>query len=591
MRDESQKTAACIHLLRDEVARKIAAGEVIDRPQSVVRELLDNALDAGARNIQVRLSRGGTEKIRVVDDGDGMVREDLDLCWLAHATSKIESEDDLLNARSLGFRGEALASIATVSRLEIVSNPGEAREEQAGRLLVHGGRKIALEPWRGPKGTSVEVAELFYSLPARKKFLKSAGAETSMCRLVVLDRALAFPEVAFRYFTDENLKAFYPAAADQRERILQIYPEVVHADFLKSISGSGQGFSFEIVLETPDVFRTDRKHIQTFVNRRRIWDFAFVQALEYAYSGYLPGGRFPVAYLFLEVDPQLVDFNIHPAKREARFRNMPDMHHRIVEVTASFLAAHARRSASHGGTGAQNVAERAGSGAAQEAPAPSGRTLFEGYREPASGARGRSDQPAFDLSRRFRPDPDSNSGIRYMGQIMGLFLVAEMGDRLLLVDQHAAHERLLYDRFMSGGTVQPLLVPLEVELEPEQSRIVADHREELLLQGIDIEPVDGDGDGSRWRITSVPAPLSGALRTLVEGFQGLQAGGEGIVNQVYATMACRSAVMDGDAVDAVTAMTLIENSLRLENPRCPHGRPIWHELSRERLFQLVGRIP
>ncbi|HUX12188.1 MAG TPA: DNA mismatch repair endonuclease MutL, partial [Spirochaetia bacterium] len=457
-----------IHVLRDEVARKIAAGEVVERPHSVVRELLDNALDAGAGEIQIHLSKGGMQQIRVVDDGAGMGIADLELCWLPHATSKIETEEDLATTRSLGFRGEALSSIATVARLEIVSTPSDGNP--AGRLVVHGGTRIALQPWRGPKGTSVDVGELFYSLPARRKFLRTAGAESAMCRLVILDRALAFPGTGFRYFTEGSLKAFFPSARgpavhnagfdegptprELERRILQVFPNVVEQAFLKTVSGSGPGFSFNAVLETPDLFRTDRKFIQIFVNRRRIWDFAFVQAVEYAFAGYLPGGRYPIAFLFINVDPRLVDFNIHPAKREARFRNAAEIHHRIVEVLGSFLAANAKRIAVSGFQSASTLLD----GFAADRPVRTGgdKTAVRNA-QPAGGvlpSPSGHNSVGFDLKNRL--DPGEKTAVRYLGQIMGLFLVAEIDDRLLVVDQHAAHERLLFDRFMSGGPVQSL---------------------------------------------------------------------------------------------------------------------------------------
>ncbi|HUX52619.1 MAG TPA: DNA mismatch repair endonuclease MutL [Spirochaetia bacterium] len=592
-----------IRLLRDDVARKIAAGEVIDRPHAVVRELLDNALDAGAQNIQVHLESGGIKRIRMVDDGFGMDQEDLDLCWLPHATSKIETEDDLLSASTLGFRGEALASIATVSRLEIVSSQGPPAE--ASRLVVHGGQKLALEPWRGGRGTTVDVAELFYSLPARRKFLKSASAESAMCRLVLTDRALAFPKVEFRYFTDGNLKFFLPPTLEPgsdvgqrafgnsvRQRLIHALPEVVHADFLHAIGGSGDGFSCSIVLETPDTFRNDRKYVQTFVNGRRIWEYSFVQAIEYAFEGYLPGGRYPVAFLFLTVDPRNVDFNIHPAKREARFRNLPEIHHRIVEIVRSFLLASARRSLTVGlpdrPQTLPDLAITRDRTPGSIPPAPAIRAEFPR----ASGAAELRERPdvVFDMNRKF--SPGSPSRIRYLGQSMGLFLVAEVDSRLLMVDQHAAHERMLFDRFRMRAGVQNLLVPYAVEVEAEQSAQLRNRTDDLRSEGILIEPlsdVDIAEKLSTWQITAVPSSLSGALDTLAGGLTEISLGSGELTHDLYARMACRSALMDGDQVDPVTAVMLIENSLSLENPRCPHGRPIWHELSREALFALVGR--
>ncbi len=623
-----------IKVLRDDVARKIAAGEVIDRPHAVVRELLDNAIDADARNIQVYLESGGIQRIRVIDDGRGMDRADLDLCWLPHATSKIETENDLLSVSSLGFRGEALASIATVSRMEIVSNPGT----EAGRVVVHGGKQLSLEQWRGPVGTSVDVAELFYSLPARRRFLKSPSAESAMCRLVLLDRALSYPDIAFRYFTDGTMRMFLPTIADAasdspaeseadavharrrtrlRARVINALPEVVHADFLFAVSGSGDGFRFDLILETPDTFRNDRKYIQSFVNGRRIWEYSFVQALEHAYTGYLPGGRFPVAFLFLQVDPNQVDFNIHPAKREARFRNLPDMHHRIVETVQNFLHHHARRTAalSEGGGVAGSLwpqslsrqgapfpttpspphqpavrgAFATGAGSPPGAGSPQGAGSRDWF---AREERARNSPPEpFSLERRL--DTGARPNIRYLGQVLGVFLVAETENRLLLVDQHAAHERMLFERFSAHGPVQRLLVPHLLSLEFDRSRLVRQNRSRLADDGIELEPLqetDTEGGTSEWQILAVPEPLSGALDTLVKGLDEVHIGPGDLTRDLYARMACRSALMDGDPIDPVTALTLIEESLKLENPRCPHGRPIWHELSRERLFELVGRL-
>ncbi|HEY9595541.1 MAG TPA: DNA mismatch repair endonuclease MutL, partial [Spirochaetia bacterium] len=256
-----------IRILRDEVSRKIAAGEVIDRPFSIVRELLDNSIDAGARSIDVYLEGGGLGRVRIVDDGAGMDAEDLALCWLPHATSKIETEDDLLRVASLGFRGEALSSIAICSRLAIVS--GRADGEPATRLEVLGGKQVHLGASQGRRGTTVDVSELFFNYPARKKFLRSVSAESGLCRGVFVDRAVAYPSVAFRLFLDSELKLALPPAT-ARERIAAAYRQLLDPRLLCEGRQDGEGFSVHVVAGQPELRRRDRKLLQGFVNGRRV---------------------------------------------------------------------------------------------------------------------------------------------------------------------------------------------------------------------------------------------------------------------------------------------------------------------------------
>jgi DNA mismatch repair protein MutL len=284
--DGSPSRSRKIRILRDEVSRKIAAGEVIDRPHSIVRELLDNAIDSGAASIDVFLEAGGLSRVRVVDDGAGMGREDLEVCWKAHATSKIESEDDLLRISTLGFRGEALSSIAVCSRLSIVSS--QSADEPACRLEVRGGALQALELSQGKKGTVVDVAELFYNFPARKKFLKSASAESSLCRSVFTDRAISHPSIAFRLFADGEAKLTLPATSPE-DRVSLCYAGQLDSRMLAASTSEGRGFRVYVIAGTPELRRRDRKLIQIFVNRRRVSEYSLMQAVEYGFAGFMPG--------------------------------------------------------------------------------------------------------------------------------------------------------------------------------------------------------------------------------------------------------------------------------------------------------------
>jgi DNA mismatch repair protein MutL len=550
-----------IHVLRDEVSRKIAAGEVIDRPLSIVRELLDNAIDAGARAIDVYLEAGGLSSIRVVDDGAGMDEADLSLCWQPHATSKIETEDDLLTASSLGFRGEALSSIALCSRVVMVSCGEEGGP--AHRLEVHGGRLVSLEKSQGRRGTVVDVAELFFNYPARRKFLRSASAESSLCRSIFVDRAAAHPSVAFRLFSEGQVRlSLLPAAL--LERVANAHAEQLDARLLRESSETGEGFSVRVVAGTPDVRKRDRKLLQCFVNKRRVTEFSLLQAVEFGFAGYMPGGWHPAAFVFVETDPALVDFNIHPAKKEVRFRNLPEVHRTVVAAVKKMLEPHAPLPAGSSFSSA-------------------GFSSFGGAG--SSGAVGGA--PLFTLP--VTADPVAplapGAGIRFLGQVFGVFLVFELPGRLLLMDQHAAHERILYERLCARApAMQEMLFPLCFDVTDEEEGRLLGARVELEGIGIGLRRA-----GARaLEVTALAADLKALPETtLVQMIRGV--GAAQWRHSLIATAACRLAIKEGDRVDAVTAAELCGQALRLPVPRCPHGRPIWHELTEESLLKLVDR--
>ncbi len=556
---ENNPRSRRIHILRDEVARKIAAGEVIDRPLSIVRELLDNAIDAGAHEIEVSVEGGGLGRVRVVDDGVGMGPEDMALCWQPHATSKIESEDDLLRAATLGFRGEALSSIAVCSRLVMVSCTGD--DSPAHRLEVHGGRQVSIDACQGRRGTAVEVSELFFNYPARKKFLRSASAESGLCRSIFVDRAAAHPGIAFRFLSENGLKLFLPPAPP-KERIARAYEQLVDARLLAEAREEGEGFAVRVIAGTPDLRRRDRKLLQGFVNGRRVSEFALLQAAEFGFSGYMPGGWHPAAFVFVEIDPSLVDFNIHPAKKEVRFRNLPEVHRAVVAAVKKILEPRAPVSApSARGTQASSL------------PAP---------------AAGKAENPIFTMP--IMPDPVAPAGrddeeIRFLGQVFGVFLLFELPGRLLVMDQHAAHERILFERLSARApALQEMLFPLCFDVSDDEERRLMESRDELESIGISLRRA-----GARALEVEALSVDFKALpeATLVELVRGI--GGAQWRHSFLATAACRMAIKEGDRVDPVTARELCAQALRLEVPRCPHGRPIWHEMTRESLLRLVDR--
>ncbi|RKX90205.1 MAG: DNA mismatch repair endonuclease MutL [Spirochaetes bacterium] len=568
-----------VRVLSEPVARKIAAGEVIDRPFAAVRELLDNAIDSGADEITLTLEGGGIEGIAVRDNGCGMIREDLEICWLPHATSKIESMEDLESVRTLGFRGEALSSMAACSRLEIVSS----RNEKAFRLTIHGGKMLELISHRGAPGTSVTVKGLFYNMPARRRFLKSSRGEITMCRRIFLEKAAAHPEVAFRLFIDGVLKNYLPVSSPL-ERIPAAWPRLAPPSSWWETQAEGDGFRITAVHARPEISRKDRQYIQIYANRRRIDEFALVQAVQYAYDAWMPGGAFPTAFIFIDVDPSLVDFNIHPAKKEARFRNLPAIRHRLVEVLKDRLT----------GESYQIRAETAQNGGAQqtfsnEAASP----VSPGFTRPAAVRRDSKDAEEFGdvvagrKLERFSPRPlEKNSDFKYLGQVMGVFLVAESSESLFIIDQHAAHERILYEKFRKASkSPERLLIPRVLKPDKTAGMKLELRKDRLSALGLEIEK----GGNGEWLLTALPGTAKDLEDSVLSFLEEGAGDAEGLEKALWADLACKAAVKDNSPLDTAAATRLVQEAFALEVPRCPHGRPIWFEVSRRELFELVGR--
>lgn len=591
---------ARVRILPPETAKRIAAGEVIERPASALRELLDNALDAGADSIVVELTAGGTELIRVTDNGCGMDREDLTLAAQPHATSKIRDADDLLSLSTLGFRGEALASMAAVARLEIIS---ATEDDQAWRLRAGPGMEKRIERCSGSRGTTVSVAELFGNFPARKGFLKRPAAETAACRQVFLEKALAFPERSFRLVSDGRLLAgLLPGGL--LERVLAASYADIDPVFVRELAAKGHGYSLRLVAGLPDVYRSDRRHIQIFVNKRRVQEYALAQAAEYAYRGALPGGAWPFVYVFLDVDPALADFNIHPAKREVRLKNLDELRSGIIRTLRDFMADRARPVAAPSfGSIPQGIG---GQGSSAQSigfpnPAQDGGSLLFGeagsaysfmQRADVSGSPGQAHQVRVE-HQPLAPDDEPRTGqafnggaFRYLGQALGVFLVCEAGDELWLLDMHAAHERIIFDQLMAGPVPrQELLVPILREPESDdEDRWLSENRETLARAGYAMVR-----EGSAWLLTAMPAAVPGSK---AGGFFELlrsRPNPEDLYRAVAASSACRAAVMDGDRLEPEAARSLIARAVALPDPHCPHGRPIWVRLSRDELYRAVRR--
>ena len=591
-----------IHVLDKVTASKIAAGEVIDRTSSVVRELLDNAIDAGATEISVYLTGGGIKEIRVIDNGSGMSKADLDICFLPHSTSKLNTADDLFNIMTMGFRGEALASIAASAKLEIITS--QTGEIGYG-IEIDGGQVKDLGAVKANKGTVVSVKELFCYLPARRKFLKSPAAETSSCRTVFYEKALAFPNITFKLFLEGKLSTFLPAAS-LKKRIADAYPSLAPEKLYHQVEAKCEGYSVTILFPGVEVVRRDRRDIKIYVNSRPIQEFALVQAMCYGLSAYFPGGTYPAAFLFIHIDPSLVDFNIHPAKREVKINNLPMIHRTVVEALKQHMGELQKPAGSSDAlypkdedisTGIQKPAEAVPPyqpGTPSYQPKPVEKSLFGPEKtsmtfSPAPQHQSRSfsnllkDKPEVV---NFQPSPEYKGDFRYLGQIFDSFLLCEREDSLYIIDQHASQERFYFDLFLSSKPeVHQLLIPYNIECE----RQVAELIEKQLPQYAEIGIIIKKDETGQLYIDAMPSSFF-ELKNDVLNLLITQTGDfENIKTELYARAACKKAFKAGDAIDYDKAIDLIKKVFAMPMPRCPHGRPLYYQLTKDKLYQLLER--
>lgn len=693
-----------VRSLPAEVARKIAAGEVIDRPNAIVRELLDNAVDSGADWIQVEIEGGGIERIRVVDNGIGMTREDLEQCARPHATSKITAETDLMNLSTLGFRGEALSSIAAVSRLQITTaTQDEAGNSSSWRLTASVTQEHHIVPANLNQGTIVQSQALFENFPARRTFLKRPAAETTMCRQTFVEKSLPRTDISFRLLVDGKQRLDLPKGQSLAQRFtealgLKESPELfyeIHSS-PESQEFSQQDWKFTIIIGEPSVARNDKKLIYIYVNGRKITEYSLMQAIDYGATGYFPNGTHPVAALFLEVNPALVDFNIHPAKREARFKDIAPIHRSISQAVRQFFRNYSVSKISAQAVDAlfpsedthqkepqkpsslvaqtlwteeqdhttENIYDQgplqvsstkwwqqsreehtrssSSTGDFSKKPSsphadvrntffndcysqdiPTGETLaatpspnYEAPKKSFSETAFLEDESTKTSSSRtcssrtdFFGDSLSNQsllsqapakqnsagtqpkGFRYLGTTQGVYLVVELGDSLYLIDQHAAHERLLYNQFIAqAGQRQNLLVPYVIETASSaDDEYLRSLQDSLCAAGFEVKEGESEGDIPRWEFYSVPVQWKGTEADLERDLLNKRIAPEELVASLASTNACRQAVMDGTVLDDDTACQLALDTLALEDPHCPHGRPLWIKISREAMDRGVKR--
>jgi len=565
-----------IRVMPKELASQIAAGEVVERPASVVKELVENALDAGAGQIRIRVEGAGQRLIEVTDDGGGIPAAQLPLALQRHATSKLSRVEDLARIQTLGFRGEALAALSSVARLTIVSRPPES--QAAARLASDGGRAGAVEETGAPVGTAVRVDDLFYNIPARRKFLKNELTERRQISNLVARYALAYPGVRFSLEIEGRPMLATSGSGDRREVLAALYDPGLARRMLE-VDATGEEIAVQGFISPLDLTRGSRSELSFFVNGRWVQDLSLAAAVLQAYRGMLMVGRYPLVMLFVQVPLDQVDVNVHPTKSEVRFADRERVFTTLQRAIRRALLAYS--------------------------PLPTLEPMQPGlaWRPLAAGPEplslGGSDEGEGDtVPEGTRQPPLPGSGVpllRLVGQVGTAYLVAEGPDGLYLVDQHAAHERVLFERFQAlRGKVesQALLEPATVQLNPAQADLLQGQLPLLSELGFEIEPFGP----AAFKVRAMPSLLISsdaaiALRAVVEDFEEDEIPLEKERQaRLIARICKRAAVKAGQTLSPEEQRQLLRDLEACAEPRtCPHGRPTMIHLSIELLEKQFGR--
>ena len=590
-----------IRILSEQMANRIAAGEVVERPASVVKELVENALDACATRIEVTLEQGGTKLIRVADDGCGMDAEDAALSVQRFATSKLAGPEDLERIITMGFRGEALPSIASVAQMRITTRPHEAAEGTI--ITVEGGEITDARTTGCPPGTTIEVANLFYNTPARRKFLRTTATERGHCTDWIAWLAMARPDVAIKVTHDGTVLLAAPGRGDLRAVVSEVYGSNVARQMVPVEMDTG-AVRISGLVSRPELTRSSRKHQTFIVNHRYVRSMSLGHGLGEAYGILLPPGKHPLCVLHIEAPPELVDPNVHPTKIEVRFRNQAEMHNLLQQAVEEAL----EREGIRPGGGRrpimpeQQAGRWAGPDAATKMQARRLRVnpFAQRVDERDDGLGVHEDEPA--TAAVFQPREGEEADaltpehrLEPLGQVAATYIACRAGQDLLLVDQHRAAERVIADRLCAGeGEVrrQMLVLPITLELTDAERAAVEEHREHLNELGFQVEPFGGND----FIVRAVPATLVGANveQALGEIIEELLEWGPAERAQarerLVATVACHAAIKAGQALTDREVSDLIRALNASPTPAiCPHGDPIIVSMSRSELDRRFGR--
>ena len=634
---------AGINLLDDNTINKIAAGEVVEKPAAVIKELVENSIDAGGNAITVEIKNGGLDMMRITDNGRGIAPDDIKLAFCRHATSKIRDIDDLSSLSSLGFRGEALASIAAVSRTECVTKVDASITGV--RYEIEGGVEKSCQEVGCPNGTTFVVRDIFYNTPARRKFLKTPATEGSYTSELVSKIALSHPEVAFRFIANGQLKLNTSGNGNLRDVIYRIYGKDITDNVIR-VENEANNINVSGYIGKPVVSRGNRGMISCFVNGRYIKSPILFKAVEEGYNGYMMQHKFPFAVLMIDIDPGSMDVNVHPSKQEIRFSDSDVVYSTICNTIKETLKksifveetaipdAPGNMSGQHKGNALRKELP-ARNGAASPAPgyithsaagtpvrSSEALDVIKSVSMSVNEKREKGPEP-FEVKRRetvndasaeYQPTSkpvqpslfehkdmrdEQKKDFRIAGCVFSTYWIVEYHDEMYIMDQHAAHEKVLYERLCEKVKIgaiasQGLFPPVILTLTPAEAHIVNGHAEELSKMGFAVE----EFGGNEYKVSSVPADLPGIgsksvlmdwISMLVD--ESTLKSTETAFMERLATMSCKAAVKGGRHITETEACSLVKQLFELENPfHCPHGRPTMIKMTKYELEKRFGRV-
>lgn len=621
-----------IQVLDQETINKIAAGEVIERPSSVVKELVENAIDAGATAVTIEIKDGGISFIRITDNGSGISKDDIPMAFLRHSTSKIKSIEDLMNVSSLGFRGEALSSIAAVSQVELITKTAD--DFTGSRYVIEGGNEISLEEVGAPDGTTFIVRNLFYNTPVRRKFLKTAATEAGYVNALIEHLSLSHPDISFRFINNNQNKLHTSGNMNLKDIIYGVYGRDITSNLME-ISGKSQDVEITGFIGKPVICRGNRGYENYYINGRYIKSSIITKAIEEAYKGYIMPHNYPFTAIHFKINPSIMDVNVHPTKMELRFSKNEFVYRFVLETVKECLANRelaARvklpdskpyqaprieppRESFYNSTESsvkqKNVNENQTAGFIKNitdyTKMPPTR-LPEPFEIKRSDEMIKEDKKIYEAEKKQEAEQLSifdtplmsekaKADYRIIGQLFETYWLIEYEDKFYMMDQHAAHEKILYERFMNHLKVkdmdtQMIMPPVIIELNMQQEDAYKRNKQAFSRLGFEIEEFGGNA----YKVNGLPAGLPNInlkqmLIDMIDGLTDDNSTDLDIITERVATMSCKAAVKGNNKLSFEEAKELIEELMQAENPyNCPHGRPTLIVMSKYEVERKFKRI-
>lgn len=621
-----------IQVLDQETINKIAAGEVIERPSSVVKELVENAIDAGATAVTIEIKDGGISFIRITDNGSGISKDDIPMAFLRHSTSKIKSIEDLMNVSSLGFRGEALSSIAAVSQVELITKTAD--DFTGSRYVIEGGNEISLEEVGAPDGTTFIVRNLFYNTPVRRKFLKTAATEAGYVNALIEHLSLSHPDISFRFINNNQNKLHTSGNMNLKDIIYGVYGRDITSNLME-ISGKTQDVEITGFIGKPVICRGNRGYENYYINGRYIKSSIITKAIEEAYKGYIMPHNYPFTAIHFKINPSIMDVNVHPTKMELRFSKNEFVYRFVLETVKECLANRelaARvkltdskpyqaprieppRESFYNSTESsvkqKNVNENQTTGFIKNTTDYTKMTqtrLPEPFEIKRSAEMVKEDKKIYETEKKQETEQLSmfdtplmsekaKADYRIIGQLFETYWLIEYEDKFYMMDQHAAHEKILYERFMNHLKVkdmdtQMIMPPVIIELNMQQEDAYKRNKQAFSRLGFEIEEFGGNA----YKVTGLPAGLPNInlkqmLIDMIDGLTDDNSTDLDIITERVATMSCKAAVKGNNKLSFEEAKELIEELMQAENPyNCPHGRPTLIVMSKYEVERKFKRI-